>query len=137
MAKQKKRKKSTIQIKDLDTAIGQTLTLYHEDVNFAIDAAAKQTLNVLVKKTKATAPKGVRKRYHKNIAGKLLKKNRNGSTYVWYVKAPDYRLTHLLVKPHATIDGGSTRPNPFLKNALDEELPKYVKEIEEALKNGK
>lgn len=131
------RGRSTIQINDLDAAISQTLTLYHEDVNEAIDAVTNQTLKAIVKKTKATAPKGVRKKYHKSIAGKRLKKDRNGSTYVWYVKAPDYRLTHLLVKPHATVDGGSTKPDPFLQNALDEALPKYAKEIEEALKNGK
>ena len=54
----------------------------------------------------------------------------------WYVKAPDYRLTHLIVHGHATKDGGRTRGNPFLKNALDEVLPEYEREVEEVLKNG-
>ena len=131
------RQRSTIKVADLGVAISQTLTLYHEDVNEAIDAASAEAVKVLVKKTKITAPKGERGTYRKNIAGKRLKKNRNGSTHVWYVKAPDYRLTHLLVKGHATKNGGRTRPNQFLKNALDEVLPEYEENVKEALRHGK
>ena len=132
-----KRGAVTIRVDALDEAISQTLTLYHEDVNAAIDTAAAQAVKGLVKKTKATAPKGARGDFKKNIAGKVLRKDRNGSTYVWYVKAPDYRLTHLLVKGHATRDGNRTKPDPFLANALDQVLPEYQKTIEEALRGGK
>jgi len=132
-----KRAKSTVQVKDLGAEFSQTLTLYHQDVNEAIDAASSKAVKDLVKKTKATAPKGARGSFRKNIAGKLLRKNRNGSTYVWYVKAPDHRLTHLLVRSHATRDGGRTRADPFLQNALDQVLPQYEEDIKEALTNGK
>lgn len=131
-----KRASSSIQIKDLDTAIKQTLTVYHQEVNEAIDATSEAAVKALVKKTKATAPVN-RGDFKRSIASKLLKKNRNGSTYVWYVKAPNYRLTHLLVKGHDTRDGDRTKADPFLKNALDEVLPEYQKNVEEALKNGK
>lgn len=130
-------KKSTIKVADLGTAISQELTLYHQEVNEKIDAASEEAVKALVKKTKATAPVGKRNSYRKKIAGKLLKKTANGSTYVWYVKAPDYRLTHLLVHGHATKDGGRTKADPFLKNALDQVLPDYEKKVEEAIKNGK
>lgn len=127
---------SSIQIKDLDTAISQTLTAYHQDVNEAIDAAGAAAVKALVKRTRATAPVD-RGAFKRSIASKLLRKDLNGSTYVWFVKAPNYRLTHLLVHGHAKRDGGRTRPDPFLKNALEEVLPEYQKNVEEALKNGK
>ena len=54
----------------------------------------------------------------------------------WYVKAPHYRLTHLLVHGHAKKDGGRVQGDPFLQNALDEVLPEYERAVEEGLKNG-
>lgn len=131
------RKAVTVKVADLDVALRQTLTLWHEDVNEAIDKASETAVKKLAKRTKATAPKGARGNFKKNISSKLKKRNRNGITYVWYVKAPDYRLTHLLVKGHATRDGGRTRADPFLQNALDETLPEYENAIKEALQNGK
>lgn len=56
-------------------------------------------------------------------------------SYVWHVKAPDYRLTHLLVHGHATKDGGRTKGNPFLANALAQVLPEYERKVEEVLRN--
>lgn len=131
------RKAITVKVADLDVALRQTLTLFHEDTNAAIAKASQDAVKKLAKRTKATAPKGARGDFKKNISSKLLKKNRNGSTYVWYVKAPDHRLTHLLVKGHATRDGGRTRADPFLENAMAETLPEYENAIKEALQNGK
>ena len=54
--------------------------------------------------------------------------------HIWYVKAPDHRLTHLLVHGHATRNGGRTKPDPFLHNALADVLPEYEKAVEEAVK---
>lgn len=127
----------TIKLEGLGAAIEQELTIYHQDVNEATDAASAQAVKDLVKKTKATAPVGARGSFKKNISSKLLRKNRNGSTYVWYVKGSDYRLTHLLVHGHATKNGGRTKGDPFLQNAVDQVLPEYEKAIKEALQNGK
>lgn len=127
---------SRVSIADLDTVLAQNLTLYHQNVNEAIDQASEKAVKDIAKRTKATAPVGARGDFKKNISSKLLKKTKNGSTYVWYVKAPDHRLTHLLVKGHATRDGDRTRADPFLQNALDETLPEYENAIKEALQNG-
>lgn len=130
--------RANVQVEALGEAITQTLMLWHDDVNEAIHAAGERAVKDLVKKTKATAPKGPRKgKFRKSITWSVKHKNRRNTTYVWHVKAPDYRLTHLLVKGHATRDGGRTRANPFLKNAMDVVLPDYLKDIEEALKNGR
>lgn len=132
------RKYTRVTIADFDIQLRQSLTVYHEDMNAAIDKASEEAVKKLAKRTKATAPVGARHgQYKKNISSKRLKQTRNGSTYVWYVKAPDYRLTHLLIKGHATRDGGRTKADPFLQNALDETLPEYEKAIKEAIQNGK
>lgn len=127
----------TVKADELGAAIQDTLTLYHESIVEAIDAAGDKAVKDLVKQTKATAPVGARGSFKRSIAGKQVKKDRKGSTYAWYVKAPDYRLTHLLVHGHETRNGGRTKADPFLQNALDKVLPEYEKAVEEALKNGK
>lgn len=126
-----------IRIEDLDEAIQETLTIYAENVNAAINGAGETSIKELAKETKATAPVGHRGSFRKNIASKVLEKKKRGNTYVWYVKGADARLTHLLVHGHATKDGGRTKAHPFLQNALDHVLPNYMKRIEEALKHGK
>lgn len=126
----------TLKLTDLGAAIAQELTLYHEDVTKKLDALSAEAVKSLVKKTKATAPKGKRGSFKKNISSKQARKDLNGSAYAWYVKAPDHRLTHLLVHGHATKDGGRTKSDPFLQNAVDEVLPEYQNNVEEALRNG-
>lgn len=124
----------TIKPSDLGAAIAEELTVYHEDVTESVNAASERAVKKLVKLTKASAPVGARGDFKKSIASKLLKKSNRGNTFVWYVKAPNHRLTHLLVHGHATATGGRTKGDPFLKNALDEVLPEYEKEVKEALK---
>lgn len=119
---------------DLGVAISQELTMYHAEVVERLDAVGDAAVKKLVKMTKATAPKGERGSFRRNIASKRLKSDKRGSAYVWYVKPPDHRLTHLLVHGHATKDGKRTKPDPFLKNALDVVLPEYEEAVKEALK---
>lgn len=125
-----------VDINDLGKAIGQELTIYHQSVVEGIDAAGEKAVKDLVKRTKATAPVGERGSFKRNITSKRLSKDKNGSKHVWYVKAPDHRLTHLLAHGHATRDGGRTKADPFLKNAVDEVLPEYEKNVEEVIRNG-
>ena len=133
-----------IHVGEFGAAMEQALELYAKDVQDGIIQVTEESMRDLVKKTKATAPKGRRQgQFKKNITAdyqelRRVKKLRGRTIRAtWYVKAPDYRLTHLLVHGHATKDGGRTRANPFLQNALDSVLPEYEKGIEEVLKHGK
>lgn len=123
----------TIEPADLGKAIEQELTTYHRDILNKVNAAGEVAVKALVKKTKATAPKRSG-RFRRNIASKS-EVGPSGSRHIWYVKAPDYRLTHLLVNGHAKAGGGRVEGDPFLKNALDEVLPEYESAVEEAVKN--
>lgn len=128
---------------DLDSAIEQELTIYSEEINEGLSQATEESMRNLVKKTKATAPTGKRHgQFRKNITAdysELRKKSGGGAKgrkvrATWYVKAPDHRLTHLIVNGHATKDGGRTKANPFLQNALNEVLPEYERQVEEVIK---
>lgn len=136
-----------IRVDQVGAAIEQQLTIYGEEVNGKLTTATEQAMEKLVKLTKATAPKGARGSFRKNITSdsnqlKRAKRSAHGGLHgrviksTWYVKAPDYRLTHLLVHGHVTKNGGRTKPDPFLENALAQVLPEYESAVEEAIKNG-
>lgn len=118
---------------DLGAAIQQQLTIYSADVVERLDKAGDEAMKKLVKLTKSTAPKD-RGYFRKSISSKVLEKGSRGTKRVWYVKKPDHRLTHLLVHGHATKNGGRTKADPFLQNAVDTVLPEYEKAAEEAVK---
>lgn len=131
----------TITSDNLADAIERELTMYHEDVNEKLREVTRKSMTDLVRKTRETAPLGKRRggNFAASIAGDFrgLKRGNRKVSATWYVKAPNYRLTHLIVKGHLTKNGDRTKANPFLSNALDEVLPEYENEIKEVLKNGK
>jgi len=120
---------------DLGAAISQELTTYRKEVTEKVNECGRSAIKKLVKKTKATAPVGERGSFKKNIAAKETDAGHGMKSFTWHVKAPDHRLTHLLVHGHATKDGGRTKGDPFLADALDQVLPEYEKDIEEAVAN--
>lgn len=122
---------------NLAAAIRQELSIYSDSVTDGVNEAGAKAIKKLEKITKATAPVGARGRFKSNISNKAEPAAHGMKKYIWYVKPPDHRLTHLLVHGHATVNGGRTRANPFLQNALDQVLPEYEKDVEEAVKNGK
>ena len=122
----------------------KVLTVYNASVSEQIAEVTRESMKQLVKETKATAPKGRREgQFKRKITADYSALNRRANMLqgvnvraIWHVKAPDYRLTHLIVHGHATKDGGRTRANPFLQNALDKVLPEYEQKVQEVLKNG-
>ena len=127
----------TVGLEALGAAIEQELTIYHQDVVDGIDRVTQKTMKDLVKRTRATAPVGYRGKFKRDITYQVKKRSARGSLYVWGAKAPSHRLTHLVVKGHATRDGGRTRGNSFLQDALDKLLPEYERNVEEVLRNGR
>ena len=120
---------------DLGAAITNELTVYHKNVIERVNECGREAIKKLVKKTKATAPVGERGSFKKNITSQETDAGRGMKRFTWGVKAPDHRLTHLLVNGHATKNGGRTAGDPFLADALAQVLPEYEKDIEEAVAN--
>lgn len=127
----------TVSIEALGAAIEQELTIYNQDVVDGIDRETKRTMKELVKETRNTAPVGYRGKFRRDITSQVKTRNSRGCMYVWGAKAPSHRLTHLVVKGHATKNGGRARGNTFLQKALDKLLPEYLSNVEEVLRNGR
>lgn len=127
--------KLTLTSANLTRAINQELTTYHEDTLEKIRDATRQSMAELVRKTRATAPVDTGD-FSRHIAGDFrgLAKGLHNVSATWYVRAPHYRLTHLLVHGHAKKNGGRVPGNPFLENALNQVLPAYEEAIKEAVK---
>ena len=129
---------------DLSTQLNERLTIYNEQINEQLREVTRDSMKKLVKETKATAPRGRRNgRYRKHITAdyKSLKSSPRGLkgqdvSATWYVRAPEYRLTHLLVYGHATKNGGRTSANPFLHNAREKVVQEYEQKVQEVLSNG-
>lgn len=124
----------TIKPEDLGSAIQTELEQYHSRIITGVNAAGEEAAKALVKKTRATAPKRSGD-FRKAITYKATQLFTGDKTFIWGARAPWHRLTHLLVKGHAKANGGRVPGNPFLQNALDEVLPEYERNVEEALKN--
>lgn len=128
-----------VDVSGLSDALQNILNEYHSDVLEGVNRASESTAKQLVKITKATAPRGKRQKFWKyitysedgNFIGKFA-----GKRYVWHVKSPEYRLVHLLVHGHATRNGGRTKPNPFLHDAVDTVAKDYEAKLVEAIENG-
>lgn len=116
----------------LAAAIQQELTTYHKDVVERVDDAGRESIKKLVKLTKASAPVGDRGKFRRSITSQEFPGPR-GTTFVWGAKAPHHRLTHLVVHGHAKVNGGRTKGNPFLENAMATVLPEYEKAVREAI----
>lgn len=128
-----------VEIEDLSDAIVRELTVYGKNVQKKVNKAGKKAIKEVERKTKDTAPFNARA-YHEHyadlIATKTDKARTGDETHTWYAKPPGHRFTHLLVRGHETRDGGRARSSSFLHDALDDVLPDYEKEVEEAVKNG-
>lgn len=122
----------TVDPNNLGIVLRDELSLYHQRVVAAVNAAGEEAAKALVRKTKATAPKRSGD-FRKAITYKASQTFTGDKTFVWGAKSPHHRLTHLLVKGHAKTGGGRVPGDPFLKNALDEVLPEYERKVEEAI----
>jgi hypothetical protein len=127
--------KITLTPDKLAKAISTELTTYHEETLEKLRGVTRDSMADLVHKTRATAPKKTGA-FRRHIAGDFrgLAKGLHSVSARWYVKAPHYRLTHLLVNGHPKKNGGRVEGDPFLANALAEVLPAYEEAVKEAVK---
>ena len=94
----------------------------------------------IVKTTRATAPRRAnshgKPHFYSSIASKELATPTNESAFLWYVRKPNYRLTHLLESDHKSRSGRTVSGYHFVQRALDEELPAFEADVKEVLRNA-
>ena len=126
-----------VKIEDLSNAIGKELEIYDRDIAQKIKRQAVRSIKQCVETTKLTAPVGKRtKHYRDDIAWRTLEDTYRKTVVQWYVKTPNYRLSHLLNNGHATKNGGRVEGTNFITRAHDETVREYEKEIEDIIKNA-
>ena len=122
---------------NLSDVVMNELLFYKKSIVTGMNKEAHKAVKNLVKKTKDTAPVGRREKHYKNsISSKKLNTDSSSVNYLWYVKAPDYRLSHLLNNGHVTRDGGRVKGTGFITTAEKEAVAQYEKGIEEVIKSG-
>lgn len=117
----------------LGAALASELSLYAQEVIDDVNAAGEQAIKKLVKITKGTAP-SQSGRFAKSLTYVDVTKPTGDKEFIWGAKAPLHRITHLVVKGHATVNGGRAAGNPFLENAMETVLPEYERAVEEAIR---
>ena len=120
----------------ISDAISSELKKYHSQVTAGVNEASGRAAENLTKKLKATAPKRSGK-YARSIRSESSTNPATGSTtYKVGASGKHGRLTHLLVHGHATRNGGRTKGNSFMHDAVNEVLPEYEKEVKQVIERG-
>lgn len=124
---------NTISINNLSEAINRELKLYSASVVDGVKKVNDEVTKQFVEDTRRDAPRGARsKHYYQFITSKTTYDGPNKKVNLWYVKDPEYRLTHLLKNGHATKNGGRTKAQDFITpnyEKLEKNLEEGVKEV--------
>lgn len=118
-------------------AISDELKIYSAEVTEGIKKANDETMKEFVEDTKQDAPKGARPKYYKNITSKTTFESPNKKVNTWYVKDPEYRLTHLIAFGHATRNGGRAEAQDFLTPNYEKLEKNFDERIKEVIQNGR
>lgn len=128
---------ANITIDQLGDAIRAQLDTFETNVREGVREAVDETMAEMVKESKANAqtrPGGGR--YKRSIGAVIGENTALSYSKIWRVKAPDYRLAHLLDKGHATRNGGQYSGNAHVANAERRAVDAFQRRIEEVIRDA-
>lgn len=125
----------TINSDELVKVISDELKVYSASVTEGMKKVNDECMKEFVSDTKRDAPRSKSRRsgtFAKNITSETTLDTPNKKVNTWYVKNPEYRLTHLIKNGHATRNGGRTKAQDFITpnyNKLEKEFEEGIKEV--------
>ena len=128
---------SNVDINRVSNAIRTTLNTYARTVVDGVEKAADETVKEMVKETK-TRPKGRYStgRYARAIASQVGENTIYARSRIWYVKAPRYRITHLINNGHAVRGGGHYAGDKHVTKATDRAIERFETRVREVIENA-
>lgn len=126
---------TNIDIDQLAAEIAKGLDDYSQDVVKKVNVSSERVGKAAVKRLKQTSPKRYGK-YAKSWTMKTEPEVGQPHKRIVHVKAPHYRLTHLLEHGHAKVGGGRVEGKPHIRPAEEQVIKDFVAEVEEAIKRG-
>lgn len=128
-----------MKVDGLADAINKDLSLYSKSVTDGTKEAVKRVSKEMLQNIKTDAKASGFQGGEDYIGAMALKndyENANGIKKTWYVKAPFYRLAHLLEFGHATVTGGRARAFPHIKKNEEQATERLEKEIKDIIRKG-
>ena len=126
---------ANVSIDQLAAEIAKGLADYSQDVVEKVNVSSERVGKTAVKQLKQTSPKRYGK-YAKSWTMKTEPEVGQPHNRIVHVKAPHYRLTHLLEHGHAKAGGGRVEGKPHIRPAEEMVIQEFVAEVEEAIKRG-
>ena len=133
---------ANINIDQLAAEIAKGLAEYSQDVVEKVNISSERVGKAAVKQLKQTSPKRPGSgKYAKAWSMKTVPEVGQPHTRIIYVKAPHYRLTHLLEYGHVVVNAGPGKKDrvdgiPHIRPAEEMVIKEFVAEVEEAIKRG-
>lgn len=131
--------KKLTSLEKLSTAITDELKLYSASVVEGMKKVNDECMKEFVSDTKRDAPQSKTSRrgtFMKNITSKTTLDTPNKKVNTWFVKNPEYRLTHLLKNGHATRNGGRVKAQDFITPNFEKLEKNFEEGIKEVIKRG-
>jgi hypothetical protein len=136
---------NNISITQLSPKMQEILNSYASKVTDKVKVLAKETAVDLTKSTKKDSPKDTGE-FKRHITYKKTRETSTSAVYTWYVKDPEYRLTHLIAKGHRHVVGsGKGNKIPLEVGRIEGNFPlaedvieaenKFVKGVKEIIEN--
>lgn len=128
---------NTISVDQLAAEIAKELSKYSQDVVEKVNVSSERVGKAAVKQLRQTPPTPKKSGdYAKSWAMATEKEFGQPHKRIIHVKAPHYRLTHLLEHGHAKVGGGRVEGKPHIRPAEEMVIREFVAEVEEAIRSG-
>jgi hypothetical protein len=126
---------ANINIDQLASEIAKELSTYSQEVVQKVNVCSERVGKTAVKQLKQTSPKRYGD-YAKSWTMKTEPEVGQPHKRIVHVKAPHYRLTHLLEHGHAKAGGGRVEGKPHIRPAEEMVIQEFTREVEEVIRRG-